>query len=149
MKVRELREGLTLLAKLLSSWQAKSASGDLERLASLFERHDELSVAEFCAVVEKSSSERPQRPSPPRPIDGSSIQSLLQEMRQAENSQEFEALVKKSEKLNKSDLDALANAYSGVEEKYRKKVDAIKAIREKRAADVSSRKERISVDGIF
>src|SRR5262245_13663748 len=110
MKVREFREGLALFSKMLSGWQSKSAARDLDWLALLFKQHDGLSVAEFCSLVEKSLSGGTQRPARTTPVDGSSVQSLLQELRQAESSQElFEPFITRIERLRNAELFALAN----------------------------------------
>ena len=67
------------------------------------------------------------KPSRTKAADGASVQSILQELRQAEGSHElFESLFTRIEKMRTADLYALANAYSGGEERYRKKADALK-----------------------
>src|SRR5262249_51266132 len=122
MKVRELREGLNLLGKLLSSWQAKAPAADLDRLARLLEQHGDLSVAEFCAIVERAL----QSLAPQEPHEAPSIETWLSELRESENSPElFEPLFTKIKKMRNPELFALANAYCGVEGSYKKKTDAI------------------------
>ena len=150
MKVRELREGLDLLSKLLSSWQARTAAGDLDRLAHLFEQHADLSVTEFCSAVEKALSQGAQGSPKQKSQDDELVQRWLQDLRQSESSPAlFESLLPKIEKMRNADLFALATAYSGIEGGYRKKGDAIKAIREKRAADASVQRQLKGVSGIF
>jgi hypothetical protein len=78
------------------------------------------------------------------------VELLLQELRQAEGSHElFESVLARIEKMRTADLHALANAYSGSEGSYRKKADAIRAIREKRGEDGSLERQLKSVHGIF
>lgn len=152
MKVRDLREGLALLSQLLSSWQAKAAASDLERLAQLLGRHDELSAAEFCSAVEKALSQGSQNAesSPRRKTDDATVQRWLEDLRQAENSPDrFELLMPKIEKMRNTDLFALANAYCGIQGNYRRKADAIKAIRETRTSDASARRQLKGISGIF
>jgi hypothetical protein len=146
MKIRELREGLNLLGKLLSNWQARAPASDLDRLAGLLERHDDLSVAEFCAVVEKALESR----TPPEQQEVVSIETWLEDLRGAENSQElFEPLIAKIKKMRNPELFALANAYCGIEGNFKKKTEAIEAIREKRGADGSARRQLKGITGIF
>jgi hypothetical protein len=150
MKVQELREGLQLLTKLLASWQAKAAANDLDRLAQLFERHDELSIAEFCAKVDRALSSPAQNPLVQGQLDNVLVERRLQELRESEHSKElFERVVGTLEAMRLAELSALANAYGGVEQRYRRKADAIKAIRDKRGGDTSARRQLKGISGIF
>src|SRR5262245_52829018 len=93
MQMREIRQGLGLLGDLVSSWQAKAAAGDLERLARLFERHDDMSVAQFCSAVEKAMEEDDQpgvkkNPSRQRSADQGLVQECLGDLRACEQEQE-------------------------------------------------------------
>jgi hypothetical protein len=100
--------------------------------------------------VEKALSGGLQKPPRSKASDGASVQSLLQELRDAEGSHDlFESLFANIEKMRTADLYALAKEYTGVDGSYRKKADALKAIREKRAADASVERQLRGVPGIF
>jgi len=146
MKVRELRLGIEHLNKLLSSWQAKAAAGDLDRLAALLQKHDDLSVTEFCTAVESAF----QTPSLRGHQQLVPIETWLEELRQSENSKElFEPLISRIKKMPNRELFALANAYCGIDAKFKKKADAVEAIREKSVADGSVQRQLKGISGIF
>jgi hypothetical protein len=146
MKVQDLREGLDHLKNLLSSWQARGAAGELDRLARLLQQYDDLSVADFCTAAE--SALRP--PAPHEQHEEVSVEAWLQELHQSENSQElFEPLISKIKKMKSRELYTLANSYCGSDVKFKKKADALEAIREKRGADSSVQRQLKGVSGIF
>src|SRR5262252_4910723 len=137
MKVRELRLGIEHLNQLLSSWQAKAAAGDLDRLAVLLQKHDDLSVTEFCAAVERAL--QPPTQGHQQPV---SIETWLEELRHSEKSKElFEPVMSRIKKMPNRELFALANAYCGIDGKFKKKADAVEAIREKSVADGSVQRQ--------
>jgi hypothetical protein len=147
MKVQDLREGLGHLKSLLSSWQAKAAASDLDRLDGLLRQYDDLSVAEFCNAAEKAL--RPAEPQGQHEQEVS-VEPWLQELRQSESSQElFEPLFSKIRKMRNRELFALASEYCGGDLKFKKKADAIEAILEKHGADNSVQRQLRGVSRIF
>jgi hypothetical protein len=156
--MREIKDGIELLSTLLSKLQGKAVAGDLERLARLLERLDDMSVAQFCTLVEKAvegGAEQPTRTATSRQKarDDALIQQYLDELRQSEGSLgSFESVVSrinKDKKMRIVELKALADIYLGVEGTYAKKQEAIKAILDKRSDDASVQRRLKGIPDIF
>jgi len=145
---------LQATGEMLSRWGASaSASKDLQRLIDLMSRDDELSVAQFCAKVEKAlEAEGGRQPSgsrakgPDKELADDYIEKIRSPQITRSDFIEIIGQLKKDKKCRLQELDYIANALTRAGRKYRSKKDAIEDIERygHRRLDVGRRMEDTS-----
>jgi hypothetical protein len=140
--------------EMLYSWNASGqASKDLQRVIDLMSRDEELSVAQFCAKVEKALDGREQRAaSASRAAHTNTeyadayIEQLRSPSLQRADLSEIVERLKKDKKCRLQEVAHIANALTKSGRKYRSKKDAIQDVEKyaHRRLDVGRRMEDTS-----
>jgi len=149
--------GLRATKEMLSGWSASSkATADIQRLIDLMSNHEDLSVAQFCAKVEKALNAQGAEHSPTsnsKEIYQQVADDYIEKMRSPQLSRgEMTNIIdeiKKDKKCRLQELDYIANALTNAGRKYRSKKNALEDIQRygHRRLDVDRRMQDTS--GVF
>jgi len=152
--VKQMIAALKATEQMLSSWNASGhASKDLQRIIDLMSRDGELSVAQFCAKVEKALDDRQQTASSEGRAAQTNteyaetyIEQIQSTSLQRSELSEIVDRLKKDKKCRLQELDYIANSLTQSGRKYRSKKQAIQDIERyaHRRLDVGRRMEDTS-----
>lgn len=137
MQLQNLILGLQQLKYALQGWKAKEAANDLDKLIELFNAHSHMSVAQFCNRVQLALNAPEVGSAKPRktksPPDEKLVFDWVEKLRSAdEDDESFGSVLKSVSKLRAPELYAVAQSYLSTNNSFKRKADAVEALRESR-----------------
>lgn len=156
--MKDLRQNITQLKEMLSSWQVKkSFIRDLDLLSELMLKHEDLTVAQFCKKVDLALSNN----KPAADLNSNNNSSINKEVvkeyaNQFQNSElergqylDLLAEIKRDKRLRKLELVELSSKITGVSKKISRKEQAYKSIEEWIHRKFDTQRRLQSTSGVF